>query len=100
MKPIIIYALSLVAALVFEWAYKFYSARYTVPASKSQWCCFFWVSAFLLCGISIMKPYESKTFVEWTPMFLLAWFHMQQSYQREIVDRLTGTKQGNSVSST
>lgn len=100
MKPMIIYAASIFGALVFEWGYWLYSRKSGAPLSKSQWCSFFWASVFLLCGISLMLPYDLRTLVDWSPMFLLAFFHIQQSHQREIVNRMTGIKQGKSGSVT
>jgi hypothetical protein len=90
MKPIIIYAVGVLMALVFEWGYRLYSRKHRAPASKSQWCCFLWTSALLLSAICLMKPYDARTFVDWTPMFLLAFFHVQQCLQVEALERNNG----------
>jgi len=79
----------MVAAFCFEWGCKVYARKFSEPMSPAQWCCFFWASVFLLCGIGLMPPYDARTMVDWSPMFLVAFFHIQQCHQREIVSRIT-----------
>ena len=98
MRPIIVYVVSGAAALVFELAYAVYSRKYGQPASKSEWCVLFWSSGFLLAGICLMSPYDARTFVEFSPMFMLASFHVQQAHQGEVIEKCRIQTSGSAAS--
>ena len=90
MQSVVIYFASCIAALTFEWAFRVCGRRVKVQPSKAQYACFFWVSGLLLCGISLMMPYSSQVFVEWSPMFLVAFFHVLQTQQFDFSERASG----------
>ena len=94
MKPVLIYGISCMTGLVFEWAFRTYSRRCKTQASRAQWSCFIWTSGLLLCGICLMRPFNGDTFIEWSPMFLVAFFHIQQAQQADMLDRYTSGRNG------
>jgi len=94
MKPLLLFVLSLAAVFCFEWGLRLCARKFGPPSSPAQWCGFFWSCGFLLCGICFMPPIDARTMVDWSPVFLVAFSHMQQSHQREIVSRITNNAGG------
>lgn len=87
MKPLIIFVASCALALVFEWVCGACSRKFGPPLSKSQWCCFTWITATLLCALTLMAPHDAQSFMQWSPMVLTAIFHIQLNQQKDIVER-------------
>lgn len=89
MLPIIIYAAACIGALVFELAFKLASSRFGRPHSKSQWALFFWTSAFVLCALTLMRPFDGSVPESFCPMVIVAAYHIQMAQQHDILAHLT-----------
>ena len=74
--PIVIFLLSIVAALMFEWAYRLLSKNYRMPETKFNWTLWYWLAVWmLLMTTGIFNTSNPFSFIIWLPMGFVAFIH-------------------------